>query len=258
MGFIDSKVDALEIEVSGHDYILRQSPGLLTSSRAGGTTGAVLWKITPLLANWLASAPPVLAGILHADAIVVELGCGLAGLIGLALSRLVKLFVLTDQDYVMKYLKENISANSASNKERQKKTKKKATVKPSMREENLKTLPLDWEKDSVENLRAVLPPEASINLVLLCDCVYNEYLVKPLVQTCVDVCRLGSSETRATVLLIAQQLRSHAIFEIFLDGLMKDFDVWRVPDEKISTDLQSGSGYTIHLAILKNLGRKGA
>ena len=88
----------MEIEIAGHDYIVRQSPGLLNSNRDEGTTGAVLWKITPLLANWLASIPDILSDVLHNDAVVVELGCGVAGLIGLVLARMVDCYILTDHD----------------------------------------------------------------------------------------------------------------------------------------------------------------
>jgi len=249
---VDSRLDSIEVEIDGQDYVLRQSPALLTSNRKEGTTGAVLWKITPLLAAWLATLPALLSdlNILSSDATVVELGCGLSGLIGLVLSRVVKRYVLTDQAYVMKYLKENISANSADSNQ-QAKALKKGSLKSATRNEILKTLPLDWETDSAENLKSVIAPGGSIDLLLLCDCVYNEYLVEPLVQTCIDICRLGSMESVATTVLISQQLRSDTIFALFLDTLMKHFDVWRVPDEAISQELRSGSGYAVHLAVLK-------
>ena len=34
-------------------------------------------------------------------------------------------------------------------------------------------------------------------------------------------------------------------------SLMKEFDVWRVPDEAVSPELGSKSGYAVHLAILR-------
>lgn len=217
----------------------------------------MLWKITPLLATWLASVPPLLVdlNILRPDVTVVELGCGLAGLVGLVLSRIVNCYVLTDQAYVMKYLKENISANSVGSNPPAKATKK-GTPKRSLPKENLKTMPLDWETDSAENLKTVIDPGGHISLLLLCDCVYNEYLVEPLVQTCVDICRLGVSESVATTVLIAQQLRSDSIFGLFLDALLEHFDVWRAPDEALSPDLRSGSGYVVHLATLRQRDKK--
>lgn len=253
LGFIDSRQDTIQVEVAGHEYELQQSPGLLNSNRKEGTTGAVLWKVTPLLAAWLASFPSVLAdlNVLHANATVVELGCGLAGLVGLVLSRLVKCYVLTDQEYVMKYLKENISANSSTNEPRSRSTKKRSSSRVPILTSSLKTMALDWETDRAENLLSVISSEDSIDLVILCDCVYNDFLVKPLVQMVTDICYLGASTPKSTVVLIAQQLRSDSIFELFLDSLMQEFYVWRMPDEKISPNLRSTSGYVVHLAMLK-------
>ncbi|KIW93451.1 uncharacterized protein Z519_06056 [Cladophialophora bantiana CBS 173.52] len=255
LGFVDSSADTLEVEIAGHEYVLRQSPGLLHSNRGEGTTGAVIWKITPLLAAWLTSLPRILSGVLHNRAVVVELGCGVAGLTGLVLSRLVQCYVLTDQAYVMKYLKENIAANTTT--PREKKTFKKRTNEKNFSPgERLKALALDWEVDSVQNLKSAIPPGAPIDLLIICDCVYNEYLISPLVQTCVDVCRLGSTAGDATVVLVAQQLRSDTVCELFLDALMKEFNVWRIPDNELSSQLRSGSGYVVHLAILRDQVRK--
>ncbi|ETI20509.1 hypothetical protein G647_08546 [Cladophialophora carrionii CBS 160.54] len=252
LGFVDSKTHVLEVEIAGRDYTIRQSPGLLNSHREEGTTGAVLWKITPLVAAWLASTPPLLADVLHQDAIVVELGCGVAGLIGLVLARFVQCYILTDLDYVLKHVKENIAANAATLGNKQKATKKRGGQKETAADHVLRMLPLDWERDNARNLETVMPAGSAIDLLLLCDCVYNEYLVTALVQTCADACRLGSSRTKATVVLIAQQLRADAVFELFLDSLMREFDVWRVPDAHISAELRPGSGYAVHLAMLKS------
>ena len=253
LGIVDPKADTLELEVGGHGYSLRQSTGLLNSSRTEGTTGAVLWKITPLLATWLASTPSLLAHVLHKDAVVVELGCGLTGLLGLVLSRMVQCYVLTDLDYVLKHLRENLVANTTASQTNKKDMRRRSGTKTVTRGNVLKTLTLDWENDSARRLEAVLPEGRSIDLVILCDCVYNEYLVSPLVQTCTDLCQLRSTPEKETVVLIAQQLRSNIVMEEFLESLMKKLEVWRVPDEEISKDLGPGSGYTVHLAMLKEL-----
>lgn len=253
MGFVDSRRDTIQVEVAGHEYELRQSPALLNSNRKAGTTGAVLWKVTPLLATWLASFPSLLNDLnaLHANATVVELGCGLGGLIGLVLSRLVKCYVLTDQEYVMRYLKENILANSRANKPQSRSTKKRSSSRALSLGSSLKTMALDWETDRAENLLSIISSEDCIDLVILCDCVYNDFLVKPLVQMLMDICRLTESKPKPTVILIAQQLRSDSVFEAFLVSLMQEFYVWRMPDDKISPDLRSNSGYVVHLAMLK-------
>ena len=40
LGFVDSKATVLETEIAGKDYTIHQSPTLLSSNRAAGTTGA--------------------------------------------------------------------------------------------------------------------------------------------------------------------------------------------------------------------------
>jgi predicted nicotinamide N-methyase len=252
LGFVDSKADAIEVEIAGSDYVIRQSPTLLNSRRAEGTTGAVLWKVTPLIAAWLGSKPAILADFLHSNAVIVELGCGVSGLIGLVLCRSVKRYVLTDQEYVMKYLRANIAANSTTIEVSTSGSNRKGGEKGETKGDNLTALALDWENDSAEILKTVIPENSSIDVVLVCDCVYNEYLIDPLVQTCVDVCRLVASAAATTVVLVAQQLRSDTVTEQFLEALMKEFDVWRVPNEAISTNLGSKSGYVVHLAILRD------
>lgn len=116
---------------------------------------------------------------------------------------------------------------------------------------------LDWETDDAEYLNSVIAPQENIDLLILCDCVYNDYLIEPLVQTCVDVCSLRASDSK-TVMLVAQQLRSDSIFEEFLETMMKYFDVWRVPDGSCSRELGPGSGYVVHLAALKQRNGVGA
>jgi len=253
LGFVDSKVSTLEIEIAGHDYTTRQSPGLLHSTREGGTTGAVLWKVTPIMAAWLASMPSILAGVLHNKTVVVELGCGVAGLVGLVLSKFVRCYILTDQEYVMKTLRANIAANSQNYQTGNRSSEKKSNDKQDLvQNKSLQFMSLDWETDSAEALKSAVPSDSCINLLLLCDCVYNEYLVPALVQTCADICRLGASKTGVTMVLIAQQLRTDTVFELFIGSMMEAFDVWRVPDESLTPELRRGTGYAVHMATLKS------
>lgn len=257
LGFVDATAETIEVEIAGHNYEFQQSPGLLNSNNTGGTTGAVLWKVTPLLASWLSSFPSVLSDLdaLHSDSVVVELGCGLTGLIGQVLSRSVRRYILTDQPLIVKHLKANLLDSAPLEKRTGTKSKKKSATG---KQDVLKVMALDWEEDAATNLKAGLPTDAMIDLLILCDCVYNEHLIKPLVQTCVDTCALGSGDGDGslsgspTVVLVAQQLRSDVIFELFLEAMMDQFEVWRVPEERIAANLAPGSGYAVHLAILKN------
>ena len=55
LGFVDAKATNLDITIYERDLTIKQSPTLLSSNRDGGTTGAVVWKVTPLFAEWITS-----------------------------------------------------------------------------------------------------------------------------------------------------------------------------------------------------------
>ena len=76
----------------------------------------MVWKIMPLVAEYLASADGVLraSGILGPSARVLELGCGVSALVGLVLAPAVASYVLTDQPYVARLVERNISENRAA------------------------------------------------------------------------------------------------------------------------------------------------
>lgn len=250
LGMIDDKSISLEIEIAGLQYEIRQSPGLLTSSNAEGTTGAALWKISPIVAEWLADPKAILwsSRILHAEANVLELGCGITGLIGCVLGRHVGKYILTDQRSVLKLLQQNVDANAAVHSTSRKRLAKKAAT-AGIIENNVKTLELNWETDRVDVLHQVLGPDEAIDLVVVCDCVFNDFLLEPLTSICEEIGnRLPASQP---VFLFAQQLRSDQIFSSFLELLNHKFRVWRVIDSVLPAALQEGSGYAVHLAVLR-------
>jgi hypothetical protein len=82
------------------------------------------------------------------------------------------------------------------------------------------------------------------------------------VRTCADVCRLrpvyrpgrelGVGERNPTVCVIAQQQRSPEVFEAWLREALRVFRVWRVGDEVLGGGLGSGSGYLVHLLVLRD------
>lgn len=248
LGFVDAKATELTFQIADRDIIIRQSPGLLTSNRAGGTTGAVVWKITPLLAQWLTSKTSLLwnIGVIHRDSNVVELGCGISGLLGIALGPLVSSYVLTDQAYVMKVLEQNILANQPPTKSSQHRMKQSTSGTDLS---TLRTLCLDWERDSASGLQKFLGSNASFDLVLACDCLYNDFLIRPFVELCTEICTIGETGKRPTVLLIAQQLRSETVFESWAEKMMISFHIWRVTDPYLPEGLRGGSGFVIHLAL---------
>jgi predicted nicotinamide N-methyase len=243
LGFVDSKAVDLDIDVGKRTYTIRQSPGLLQSDREAGTTGAVLWKITPLVANWLSSIDNFLwkHGWLQSDSTILELGCGISGIIALSMAPMLSSgsYLLTDQAYVMKMLQHNVTTNQTNQSSRRIPHKRL----------QIRTLILDWETDAVSNVTKLLGKDTEIDLVVACDCIYNEYLVQPLVSICASLCALRSNGSKKTGLLIAQQLRSEDVLQTWLDEMLKSFLVFRVPASILPEEL--GKGYVIHFAVLR-------
>jgi hypothetical protein len=208
--------------------------------------------VTPLVAAWLIDKGNIFwkESILTDAATVLELGCGISGLIGLSMAPFLSKYILTDQHYVMKILRHNVAANQSSSTVVRSKRKAVADV---ALDSSLEILTLDWETDSAINVRNALGGRQSVNMLVACDCIYNDFLVKPFVQMCLDICALrppAPSQT-PTVVLIAQQLRSNEVFLEWLRAMTNGFYVWRIPDEYLSKELQSGSGYALHLALKK-------
>ncbi|CAK7269756.1 Ribosomal protein lysine methyltransferase [Sporothrix epigloea] len=284
LGFLDAHAAVLELSVAGVDLTIHQSPTVLNSNRSGGTTGAVLWKITPAIAEWLARSDNVFfadgdgPSVLGPDSAVIELGCGIAGVIGLALAgkhvktasprpaaapsirkktkgkwtkssptsataptamftNTVARYVLTDQPYVAKFLQRNLQENGVATADR------------------VCFCPLDWELDAIRPGDRWLGGQASFAAVLACDCIYNEALVMPLVQTCVNVCRLRETESEKakgpTLCIVAQQLRDADVLSAWLTVFSASFCVWRVPEALLTPPLRPEAGFVVHVGILK-------
>ncbi|KAI1461433.1 hypothetical protein F4805DRAFT_414099 [Annulohypoxylon moriforme] len=259
LGFVDPKSTTLDLNVAGNDYVIHQSPTIL--NRPGSTTGAVVWKITPLVADWLARPDNLLwvSGILSSNSNVLELGCGISGLVGLVLSPLLSRYTLTDQSYVARLVEKNIDENShLQTPSKPSTTSKKRKGKPSVVQSKteLRFLPFDWELDEVTSSLTGDDKVKSFDVVIACDCIYNDTLIQPLVQTCADVCELRSADENATdkptVCLVAQQLRDPEIFEGWIKEFSRYFRVWRVPDMALTEELRSNPGFVVHLGILRD------
>ncbi|EYE95656.1 S-adenosylmethionine-dependent methyltransferase [Aspergillus ruber CBS 135680] len=284
LGFVDSRAHSLEVTIHGNEYTIQQSPSLLSSSRAGGTTGAVLWKITPLFAEWISglTSNPLWT---HLDSplqpavgkTVVELGCGIAGLVALSLGPLVQHYVATDQEYVHRLLRENLEENKSivykqkSGGSKGKSGKKKGASKQAQSDEsNISFTSLDWELDAPDLLKKSVgiasenddEEDNGFDLLLSCDCIYNEALIVPFVRTCADICRLRpayhpekAADERGknpTICIIAQKQRTPDVFEAWLEETLKIFWVWRLSDEILGERLKGGTGYMLHLLVLRD------
>ena len=263
LGFVDAKATKLEINIAGRDLTITQSPGLLVSERDGGTTGAMVWMITPLFAEWISRNDCILYkyGILHPTSAVLELGCGISGLVAITMAPKIGKYIATDQDYVFKLLKSNIDDNTPKQRvQRKNTTKTRSCAIPETGDmgSNIQLLPLDWEISSISELPSLIKLGSQmesqiIDVVIACDCIYNESLIEPFVTTCAEACRSARATLTGTQTLcvIAQQLRSDTVFEAWLSAFNKRFKVWRVSDEHLIEGLRGNSGLVVHMGILR-------
>jgi predicted nicotinamide N-methyase len=248
----------------------------------------VVWKITPLFAEWLSSPsnPLFTHGLLSPSSLVLELGCGISGLVALLLAPRISHYVLTDQPYVAKLVEQNITENHHPPTSTSAKTARPSKSRPAPpggrgspapgRRETatgsaagnhsrdgaaaagIHFTPLDWETDQVTPALTGSAEAKSFDLVVACDCIYNEALVEPFVSTCVDLCRLRADEIwqgkadEPCVCVIAQQLRDPAVFEAWLERFNREFHTWRVPDEMLGEGLRANSGFVVHVGVLRD------
>ncbi|EME79020.1 uncharacterized protein MYCFIDRAFT_143274 [Pseudocercospora fijiensis CIRAD86] len=242
LGMLDAKTHVLGLSIAGRDFEITQSPGLLQSQREGGTTGAAVWQSAFRFAEWIADSENILwkSGLLNADTITLELGCGIAGLIPGVLNGRVRRVVSTDQAYVLKTLKENLVANEKGNRA-------KRHASPSSQ---IDVFPLDWEKDDIRSVMRENGLASGVDVVFACDCIYNYALLEPFVQTCKDMCSLRTS---STAVVIVQQLRQPEVFEQWLTKFQKSFRTWRIPGELLSSGLKDDTGFAVHIGLLRQL-----
>jgi hypothetical protein len=127
---------------------------------------------------------------------------------------------------------------------RPKRVKKVSGATVNAHTDRIRTESLDWETDDVSQSPAV-------DLVIACDCIYNESLIEPLNSTCAALCRLRAEGESPTLCLIAQQLRSPDVFEAWLKSFQEKFVVWQVPDGLLGEGLREGSGFVVHVGIVR-------
>jgi hypothetical protein len=223
----------------------------------------VVWRVTPLFAEWIAS-PNFLfrEACLTPDSVVLELGAGVSGVVALTLAAKIRRYIASDQDYALKLLTQNISENSLLEPPSASNTKKRQPAK-SNRTRNtnapapsskIETLVLDWETSSTRSLSLLLDNEhgqGGVDAVIACDCIYNDALIEPFVSCCAEICALRNPTAKPTVCIIAQQLRSSEVFESWLRRFHRSFHVWRVPEQLLTPSLKEDSGFVVHIGILR-------
>jgi hypothetical protein len=193
------------------------------------------------------------SGVLGSDSIVLELGCGVSGLIGLVLAPKIREYVLTDQEYVMKILRRNITENIQAGPSKTIRNSGSRGSKNDRPKGNIAIKSLDWESDSLSRLYIDLGLTEEgdhMDLLISCDCIYNEALIHPLVETQVSICQMAPQLT-PTLCIVTQQIRSPDVFESWLNTFHSHFRVWRVPDKFMSPGLGEDSGFIVHIGLLR-------
>ena len=215
-------------------------------------TISVVWKVTPRFAEWISSPKNFLftSSLLSPTSTILELGAGVSGIVALSLGPKVSRYTATDQDYVLKLLRQNILENLdivvPQQKQKQSVKKGSKTQAQTPSDKRITATELDWETSDTSHL-------APVDLVIACDCIYNEALIEPLNSTCAAICKLRQNEENGnrTLSLIAQQLRSPDVFEAWLKSFHQKFHVWQVPDKMLDEGLREGSGFVVHIGIVR-------
>lgn len=216
----------------------------------------MIWKENPFFRT----------GVLTSNSTVLELGCGVSGVVALTVAPKVGRYIASDQEYVMRLLKENIQRNSGSpvectrpSEDRSGRPQKSSRIlSESKGVPKIEVLTLDWEQDEISSSLFSREQDASkserLDAIIACDCIYNEALIAPFVETCVDACRLRASDhgRSPSVCIVAQQLRSPDVFEAWLSAFHQRFRVWRVPDSLLLMSLKNNSGYVVHVGVLRD------
>ena len=258
LGMVDGKAAEVEVSIHGRDFTIRQSPGVLQSTRESGTTGAALWRVSVQFAEWLGSKHNALfqQDVLTSESVVLELGAGISGLVPSVLSSRVRKVIATDQQYILKLLQENIDANRpVDRKQPSSQSKTNRLPKPS----NIEVFALDWETDDVATTLRVHGLENGVDAIVVSDCVFNYALIEPLVETCRTICqsrtcneREEESRSRSpTLCIVAQQLRQPEVFQQWLVAFSRAFRVWRLPNSILNAGLEEKTQFVLHVGILR-------
>lgn len=264
---IDAKTSEIELSIGQKTYIMKQSPGLLCSKRTEGTTGAVIWQSSFRLARWLVSpeSSAVTDMLFQPRPVVLELGCGINPLLAMTMKNKVARYIATDQTYTLRLFEDNLDANGTSIAAHTLLTKRstKNGTKSRRCQQNIEVYPLDWELDDPVRERPWCGPRGSVagdvphhggvDVIVACDCVHNESMLEPFIETCKAICMLRTSDDRqsSTKCLIIQQVRSYKVLETWLCMMMRDFKLFRLHRRLQHSPLSLESGFVVLIAMLK-------
>ncbi|KAK6904237.1 hypothetical protein I203_107753 [Kwoniella mangroviensis CBS 8507] len=236
---------------------VQQDLGMLKSQK--GDTGSVLWRSSLHLSTQLlrqstypTSYPrPIFNSDILGKSSILELGSG-TGLLAVLGSRLCGRYTSSDRLENLKLVKKNCEINGiviedgsvlVSNIEKDKgKENRLSKVKssenrPGHGHSKMTTIPeirpkvvleeIDWiaisqeRKSHPERWSSSLAEEnPKYDLILAVDCIYNEYLVQPLIDTLAKYCKRGKGG--GNVVWVVVELRSSDVLTLFLEKWLTD------------------------------------
>lgn len=201
-----------------------QDKNFCTGARAMPSHGHCVWDAALLLSQFFQVSTRFPPNFFESKK-VIELGAGV-GLVGMTLATLGAHVVLSDQDYCVPLLKENVRLNQSH-------FSNPIAVKTLQWGSNIETLPIE-----------------SPDLIVASDIIYNESSFELLIQT---LKQLWSS---ATQFYLCFETRNLTKEKLFLDLLVThEFIVEQIPDEECQTTAASFVSmrleYPSELAIYK-------
>ncbi|WWD00081.1 hypothetical protein V866_006989 [Kwoniella sp. B9012] len=236
---------------------VQQDLGMLKSQK--GDTGSVLWRSSLYLSTQLirqstypTSYPrPIFGSDILVKSSILELGSG-TGLLAVLLSRLCGRYTSSDRLENLKLVKKNCEINgikiedgsvSVSNIEKDKEKEnrlskvKSSENKSGQNHSKMTTIPeirpkvnleeIDWIAISQERkshperwLSSPTQGKAEYDLILAVDCIYNEYLVQPLIDTLAKYSKKGKGG--GNVVWVVVELRSSDVLTLFLEKWLTD------------------------------------
>lgn len=241
---------ATEFAMSTLEISVVQSMSLLNSRTESSTTGAMLWRVSVVFAEWFYQHfyYPSKSKLLEDRFDVIELGCGAAALLPIALgsSPRIKTYIATDQPHIARLAQHNVQRHY---------TETLGISAP----DNIHVVDYDWEEaeqdcSNIANLLKKSKDDGEDEakerdnglLVLACDTIYNEYLISHFLDALIRACQLSNNQPAHV--LVAQQVRDPVIMESFLTQFVEcpQFKVWSIPDSCLSAEFKHG--FVLHYA----------
>ncbi|KAH3901994.1 S-adenosylmethionine-dependent methyltransferase SCDLUD_001782 [Saccharomycodes ludwigii] len=246
------------INDSYHLSINQSLCSLNSTQNNNSTTGFVLWQSSPLFIKWLlyqesasffrnghtsSDSKDTILPLCDESTILLELGCGISGILPIILSNYVCTYIATDQNSILNKLKKNILSNINEINKREVISKTLGITKSQDEEfENykqskndnhntkkevvLEICPLDWEHpmspatDLFLNTLITSPLKQNNNLLILAmDVIYNTYLIEPFLSTIDTIFQKYSKKnffSGKVQCFVGIQLRTQDVVEEFL------------------------------------------